>query len=242
MPGAENQATLGLGSGIVADSEAAAEWRECLAKGAFVTAAGGGFDLIETMRFDPVEGVQRLEAHFTRLKASADRFGFQFDRHGARNNLQSATFRLKSAARVRLRLSPAGAVAIEVTPMPAFAEVPVQVRAVPLTVAADDFRLCHKTSAREFYDDARRNSGAAEVVLVNAEGFVTEGSMTNIFVERGGKLLTPPAELGLLPGVLRAELIERGRAVESHLRVGDLAGGFLIGNALRGLVPAQLVE
>jgi len=242
LPGTVNKATLGLGSGIVADSEATLEWRECLAKGAFVTAAGGGFDLIETMRFDPIEGVLRLEAHFARLKASADCFGFRFDRHGARNSLQSATFRLKNAARIRLRLSPAGSLAIEVTPVPKFAEVPVPVRFAPLRVAADDFRLRHKTSARDFYDDARREHSAAEVAFINEEGFVTEGSMTNIFVERDGKLLTPPAELGLLPGVLRGELIERGQAVESHLRAADLANGFFIGNAVRGLVPAQLAE
>lgn len=242
LQGGANQATLGLGSGIVADSEAPAEWRECLAKGAFVTAAGGGFDLIETMRFDPVDGVMRLDAHFARLKGSAERFGFRFDRHAARNSLQTATFRLKTAARIRLRLSPGGAVAIEVSPVPAFAEVPVPVRIAPLSVAPDDFRLRHKTSSRDFYDEARVGSGTAEVAFVNAEGFVTEGSMTNIFVERDGKLLTPPAELGLLPGVLRAELIERGQAVESHLRAADLADGFFIGNAVRGLVPAQLAE
>ena len=34
--GASDRATLGLGSGVVADSEASAEWRECLAKGGFV--------------------------------------------------------------------------------------------------------------------------------------------------------------------------------------------------------------
>lgn len=242
LPAAPIKATLGLGSGIVADSEAASEWRECLAKGGFVTAAAGGFDLIETMRFDPVEGVLRLDGHFARLKASADRFGFRFDRHGARNSLQAATFRLKQAARIRLRLSPAGALAIEVTPLPSFAALPVTVRTAALPVAVDDFRLRHKTSAREFYDEARIASGADEVAFVNDEGFVTEGSMTNIFVDRGDVLLTPPAELGLLPGVLRAELIEKGRAVESHLRANDLAGGFFIGNAVRGLVPARLAE
>lgn len=242
LPGAPFRATLGLGSGIVADSEAAAEWRECLAKGAFVTAAGGGFDLLETMRFDPVEGILRLEAHFARLKASADIFGFSFDRHAARNSLQAATFRQKSAARVRLRLSPRGPVAIEVSPLPVFAEVPVPVKLVPLPVDPDDFRLRHKTSAREFYDDARITAGVAEVVFVHPEGFLTEGSLTNIFVERDGRLLTPPLDLGLLPGVLRGELIARGQAVESHLRSADLADGFFVGNAVRGLVPARLVE
>jgi para-aminobenzoate synthetase/4-amino-4-deoxychorismate lyase len=55
-------------------------------------------------------------------------------------------------------------------------------------------------------------------------------------------LLTPPLSLGLLPGVLRAELIEKGRAVESHLRPADLAQGFFLGNSLRGLVPARLMD
>ncbi len=54
-------------------------------------------------------------------------------------------------------------------------------------------------------------------------------------------LLTPPLARGLLPGVLRAELIESGRAVERDLRPEDLAGGFLLGNALRGLVSAVTV-
>ena len=242
LQGGANRATLGLGSGIVADSQPADEWRECLAKGEFVGAAGARFDLIETMFFDPVEGVQRLEGHLARMKASAETLGFAFDRHGARNSLQSATFRLRSAARVRMRLAPSGALAVEVSPMPRLAELPVTVavRSAPMT--ADDFRLAHKTSQRAAYDAARLDSGAAEVVFVDEPGFVTEGSWSNIFVERDGQLLTPPLALGLLPGVLRAELIDKGRAVESHLRLADLADGFFIGNSLRGLIPARLVD
>ena len=235
-------ATLGLGSGIVADSEPAEEWRECLAKGEFVGAAGESFDLIETMFFDPVEGVQRLEGHLARMKASAEALGFSFDRHGARNSLQSATFRLRSAARVRMRLAPSGALAVEVSPLPRIAELPVPVAVRPAPMAADDFRLAHKTSLRAVYDSARHESGAAEVVFVDEPGFVTEGSWSNIFVERDGQLLTPPLALGLLPGVLRAELIDKGRAVESHLRLADLESGFFIGNSLRGLIPARLAD
>ena len=234
-------ATLGLGSGIVADSVPAEEWRECLAKGEFVGVAGESFDLIETMLFDPVEGVQRLEGHLARMKASAAALGFVFDRHGARNSLQSATFRLRSAARVRMRLAPSGALAIEVSPLPRLAELPVAVVVRPAPMTAGDFRLAHKTSLRAAYEAARQGSGAAEVVFVDEPGFVTEGSWSNIFVERDGQLLTPPLALGLLPGVLRAELIEKGRAVESHLRLADLEGGFFLGNSLRGLVPARLV-
>ena len=73
------------------------------------------------------------------------------------------------------------------------------------------------------------------------DDLLTEGSFTNIFVERDGKLQTPPASLGLLPGVLRRQLIDEGRAVEANLRLDDLSGGFLIGNALRGLMPATLI-
>ena len=235
-------ATLGLGSGIVADSEPVEEWRECLAKGEFVGAAGESFDLIETMFFDPVEGIQRIEGHLARMKASAAALGFVFDRHGARNVLQSATFRLRSAARVRMRLAPSGALAIEVSPLPRLAELPVPVAVRPAPMAADDFRLTHKTSLRAAYDRARHESGAAEVVFVDEPGFVTEGSWSNIFVERDGQLLTPPLALGLLPGVLRAELIDKGRAVESHLRLADLDSGFFIGNSLRGLIPARLAD
>ena len=235
-------ATLGLGSGIVADSQAAEEWRECLAKGEFVVAAGESFDLIETMLFDPVEGIQRLEGHLGRMKASAEVLGFAFDRHGARNSLQSATFRLRSAARVRMRLAPSGALAVEVSPLPRLAELPVPVAVRPAPMAADDFRVTHKTSLRASYDSLRHESGAAEVVFIDEPGFVTEGSWSNIFVERDGQLLTPPLALGLLPGVLRAELIDKGRAVESHLRLADLESGFFIGNSLRGLVPARLAD
>lgn len=233
-------ATLGLGSGIVADSQAAQEWRECLAKGEFVGVAGESFDLLETMQFDPVEGLQRLEGHLARMKGSAEALGFAFDRHGARNSLQSATFRLRSAARVRMRLAPSGALAVEVSPMPRLAALPVPVAVCPAPMAAGDFRLAHKTSLRGPYDAARTASGTPEVLFVDEPGFVTEGSWSNIFVERDGLLLTPPLSLGLLPGVLRAELIEKGRAVESHLRPADLAQGFFLGNSLRGLVPARL--
>ena len=242
LRGAPSCATLGLGSGIVADSRAVEEWRECLAKGEFVGAAGESFDLLETMQFDPVEGLQRLEGHLARMKASAEAFGFAFDRHGARNSLQSATFRLRCAARVRMRLAPSGALAVEVSPLPRLAELPVPVALCPAPLAADDFRLVHKTSLRGPYDAARADSGTPEVLFVDEPGFVTEGSWSNIFVEAGGMLLTPPLSLGLLPGVLRAELIEKGRAVESYLRPADLARGFFLGNSLRGLVPARLAE
>lgn len=239
-PRGADVATLGAGGGIVADSTADEEWDEARAKTAFL-AGGPRPDLIETMAFDPEHGIVLLDRHLRRMTASASALGFAFDRHAARNELQAATFRLRAARRVRLLLSAGGAVAIEVAPPPPAPEGAVDVAVVPLPVAPADIRLRHKTSDRAFYDDARRAAGTFEVVYARADGALTEGSFTSLFVPREGMLVTPPLTEGLLPGVLRAELIEQGRAVEGRLTAADLAREFFVGNALRGLIVAKRV-
>ncbi len=235
----ETPAKLGLGSGIVADSRAGEEWDECLAKGRFV-ADPGTFDLIETMRFDPEGGIHLLDRHVARIGESARTFGIPFDRHAVRNELQAATFRIASPRRVRLMLSMSGRIAIETCALHATPTEPVEVALAPLPVSPDDFRLRHKTSDRAFYSEARKAAGTWEVVLVDRQGFVTEGSFTNIFVKGEGALMTPPLSRGLLPGVLRAELLANGSAIEADLRPKDLVGGFFLGNASRGMLPAVL--
>jgi para-aminobenzoate synthetase/4-amino-4-deoxychorismate lyase len=84
--------------------------------------------------------------------------------------------------------------------------------------------------------------GADEVVYLNERGELAEGSRTNIFIDRGdGILLTPPLPAGLLPGVLRAELIAKGRAVERVLQLDDLTSAkkTYLGNSVRGLIVAR---
>jgi para-aminobenzoate synthetase/4-amino-4-deoxychorismate lyase len=234
-----NTATLGLGSGIVADSVATTEWQECADKGAFV-AAPVDFDLLETMRFDPDGGITLLDGHIARLGASAKQFGFTFNRHDVRNALQAATIRFVEPRRIRLLLAKSGAVAIEIGKLPPTPEGVVEVAVSPLPVSTDDFRVRHKTSSRAFYAEARAKAASFEVLFTDHQGFLTEGSFSNIFVHGDGVLLTPPLARGLLPGVLRGALIENGSAVEADLRVEDLANGFFIGNASRGLLPAKL--
>ena len=235
----ESVARLGLGSGIVADSAPADEWRECAQKGEFVQ-TGRRFDLIETMRFDPEEGMADLERHLARMKSSAEALDFAFDRHHARNELQAATFPLKAPRKLRLLLSRTGAIAIATRPLAPAPAAPVDVAILALPVDASDFRLRHKTTDRGFYDSARERAGTFEVIFHDPQGFLTEGSFTSLFVERDGLLLTPPLSRGLLPGVLRAQLIEEGRAREADLRLEDVAGTFYIGNAVRGLIAARL--
>ncbi|GAB4471630.1 MAG: aminodeoxychorismate synthase component I [Erythrobacter tepidarius] len=243
-------AVLGIGSAIVADSEAMAERRECEIKAGFVRRAVPGLtapqcDLIETMRFEPESGIALLELHLARMKASAAALGFAFDRHAMRNQIQALCFELEAPARVRLVVSRSGASALETGPLPAPLPAPVKVVALPHPLDPSDWRLMHKTSDRGFYEDAleaARSCGADEAVLVRADGLVTEGSWTNVFVDGPeGVLLTPPARLGLLPGVLREHLITGGRAREANLTLNDLERGFWLGNALRGLMRAELI-
>ena len=234
--------SIGLGSGIVADSNGDDEWRECLAKGRFAKVdanAEGGHkvDLIETMAFDPASGIARLEPHLERMKTSASALDFEFDRHAARNAIQAITFHQEAPAMVRLHLGQSGELAIELKPMPAPQDGPVQCRLVPMQADPQDFRLHHKTSDRRVYEVEGLGEGV-HPLFVDGDGFVTEGAIWNVFVERDGVLLTPPLTRGVLPGVLRAELIESGQAVEADLRAEDLVGGFLVGNSVRGLVAA----
>ncbi len=250
MENGRGKAVLGVGGAIVADSDADAERREALLKGAFARAsspdlAAAQFDLIETMRFTPEEGLAFLEQHLARLKRSAQELGFLFDRHQARNQLHALCFTVEKPSRVRLLAARSGAIAIDVQDLGAAWPDPARCIVLPLPVDAGDWRLRHKTSDRGFYEDGRRVAegvGAQEALFVRADGLLTEGCITSLFVERDGMLLTPPAGRGLLPGVLRQSLLESGKAREADMRIEDLEDGFLIGNAVRDLMKAQLAS
>lgn len=204
--------------------------------------ADGRFDLLETMAFDPVEGVRLLDFHMERLRDAADALHFTFDRHAARNELQAATFRLRERSRLRLLVSRGGAMAIEVREHRTWPDAMMKVKVVPRNAPADDPRLRYKTTDRSIYRDALRRGGTYEVVMIDAQGYLTEGCFSSVFVERNDKLVTPPLRRGVLPGILRRSLIEMGEAVEGDLRPSHLENGFFIGNAARGMVAATLAR
>ncbi|MFM9937789.1 MAG: aminodeoxychorismate synthase component I, partial [Novosphingobium sp.] len=156
-PGAgRGRATMGAGSAVVADSEAMDEWRECLVKGNFLRLGASSADLIETMAFDPAQGIALLELHLERLKTSAGELGFAFDRHAVRNAIHALCFDLEAPARVRLVVSRSGAHALDAAPLPDPMPSPAICAVLPLPVAEGDWRLRHKTSDRHFYEDALR--------------------------------------------------------------------------------------
>ena len=246
---ARGKAVLGVGGAIVADSEARSEWNEAVLKGAFARTSSPGtkaaqFDLIETMRFTPEAGIPLLEMHLERMKASAAELGLSFDRHEARNQLHALCFVLEKPSRVRLLASRSGAIALEAHDMPDTWPDPAQCIVLPLPVDPGDWRLRHKTTDRGFYEDGQRvarQHGAQEALFVREDGLLTEGCVSSIFVRgANGVLLTPPAHLGLLPGVFRRSLLDEGKAREAELRIEDLENGFFLGNGLRLMMNARL--
>ncbi|ODT80877.1 MAG: aminodeoxychorismate synthase, component I [Pelagibacterium sp. SCN 64-44] len=240
---ADGRGEIGIGGGIVADSEMESEYREALLKMAFFTAPA--VTLIETMLWKEGEGYILLGRHLERLAASASHFGLGCDRAAIAALLEGQVF-AAPAMRVRLTLDETGP-AVTAVPLPPNPEI-FRFTIAPERLESQNPWLAHKTTNRAFYDEPRQRAHAAfgvdEVVFRNERGELTEGSITNLFVERDGKLLTPPLSVGLLPGTLRAELLATGKAEEALLTLDDLesAEKIWLGNSVRGLMRAQWVK
>ena len=223
LDAAAGTAELGVGSGITWDSDAAAEYRECWAKAAFVRRASAEFRLLETMLWEPDGGWFLRDGHLDRMAASAEYFGYAFDRVDAERKLDAAGCGFADRPmRVRLRLDRGGAMEIEATPH-ADPPQPARVAVSPEPVDSADPMLYHKTTRRAEYD--RRLAARPDcddVLLVNERGELTESAIANLVVRMDGALWTPPLDCGLLPGVLRAWLLARGEIRERVLRPADL--------------------
>lgn len=198
----------------------------------------GGADpvrLIETLLWDGT-AYPRLAGHLARLSASARRLGFACDLAAVRAALPAP----EGAARVRLTLGAAGDVAVTAAALPA-AQPVWRLALAQAVLAPDDPWLAVKSTRRAVYDTARAAlpEGVEELIFRNTRGEICEGTITNIFFDRGQGLCTPPLACGLLPGVLRAEMIAQG-CREAVLRAEDLGRVRLwVGNALRGRIVAR---
>ena len=254
-----NQGSMGIGSGVVHDSDPEAEWRECLLKGNFLTSPAPVFHLIETLLWQPEGGYLLLEQHLERLAASAAYFLFQYDARAVRDRLsaRAASF-ARTPMRVRLLLARDGEVRLSDQPLAGWPRQVLSTEArvdSPLPLAClsrqqtdpEDVFLFHKTTRRRLYDRERQRvveQGGFEVLFTNCRGEVTEGSISNVFVRKGGQLFTPPVSCGLLAGTFRAWLLAQGAVRERVLYREDLleAEAVFIGNSLRGLVQVRLVS
>lgn len=258
---------LGVGSGIVWDSDPQEEYAECLLKSAFLVRPDPGFSLFETLRLvlPPDDLVSTLpldelypqvRGHIARLAQSSYALGFAFDVAAFERALWGVQREIRQElgpcdrarlCRVRIDLSHTGDLKPSWSLLPPIAERVALIWSDTRLMSGSPL-LRHKISTREVYDAAIENAMAQQAfdsLFCNQRGEVCEGARSNVFVREGHHLLTPPLRCGLLPGVLRAALIDSGEAREAILTVADIKvasreGRLRVGNALRGLMPAYL--
>lgn len=241
---------MGIGSGLVADSDLDAEWAECLLKAEFLTRPHEPFLLFETMRWERGRGYVLLDHHLERLAQSAEYFIYPHPLETMERTLADLETQFTHEAhRVRLTLSEDGSVDATHAPLdPTEPALTWRFEISEHETDPSDVFLFHKTTRRALYDGeherAVRERACDEVVFFNSRGELTEGSRTNVFLEFGGRLYTPPVSCGLLPGTLRRELLEEGNAEERILKRQDLgsADRILLGNSVRGLIEAEPIS
>ncbi|QOY94612.1 chorismate-binding protein [Massilia sp. UMI-21] len=248
--GGVRKGELGVGAGIVYDSDAASEFAECRLKAGFLTGLPNEFELFETLRASQEHGCRHVEQHLDRLAASCRYFGHPFDYGGARAALNEACLALPPGQLHRLRLSvvPGGEIALQAGPLAPVSE-PVPLLLANETTHSGDVFLRHKTSVRSRYDAAWRAAeaqGAFDALFFNERGELTEGGRSNVFVRFGTEWLTPPLSCGLLPGVMRGVMLQAPawNASERVITRAMLASAddIVVCNALRGPLRAVLLD
>lgn len=244
------QGTYGVGSGIVADSEAEAEYIECQWKAHFLNALAPEFGVFETLR---AEGGQcaLLSLHLERLQEAAAALNLRLPPDAAQQigrYLQAlpdaAPYRVKVLLDSDgLRLSHAAC-----APLHGAQYALIAPQALPL----HDYLRRFKTTRRAAYDagwQQAEQQGAFDSLFFNTEGCLLEGGRSNVFVRFGSEWHTPPLSLDILNGVMRravladsqhylntAHIFER-RITQAQLRQAD---EIVLCNALRGLIRVEL--
>lgn len=228
------------GGGIVSDSLANDEWNEIAIKSAFLRTAER-FELWETFAGEASHEV--IRAHMARLSDAAERLDIRIDFDALQRHVASV---LQPNELVRVRVALDGASTVRTEPL-IRQEAIVDVRISSALVDSGDPWLRIKSSWRPAHRVAWKEAvenRCFDALLRNERGEVTEGSRTNVFARFGGVLTTPPLTSGLLPGILRSQLLAEGRVVERVLSVDDLraADAIYVGNSARGLLQARLQE
>jgi para-aminobenzoate synthetase/4-amino-4-deoxychorismate lyase len=228
--------TMGIGGGIVWDSDPLEEYEECRLKGAFLNRSSAPFQLIETMLWD--QEYLFLSQHLSRLAASAQYFEFPCDLEDIKSRLPSA---FETPQRVRLLLSRDGKVDISTSVIDQSLSAVAVISCKEIN--ADDIFLRHKTTRRTLYDSEFRDAqsdGYDDTIFMNTDGHITEGAIHNIFFVKDDQWFTPPVSDGLLPGILRSSL----GVSERHVTLDDLcnADEIYLGNSVRGLRKVTRID
>ena len=242
---------LGVGAGIVIDSVADEEYAECALKASFLTGLDPGFALFETLYATHEGGVRERRRHLARLEASSRALGFHFCANTIVTRLDATCAQLEpgQAHRLRLVLERDGRLELSAVPLDPLPAGPVPLLLACSCLPAMNALMRHKTTWRAHYDLALREAqalGAFDILFHDANGRLTEGARSNVFLHIDGEWLTPALSGGgILSGTMRAALLEdpAWRAREADLSLDDLkrAERIVLTNALRGAIDAVLV-
>uniref|UniRef100_A0A7V5XFU4 Chorismate-utilising enzyme C-terminal domain-containing protein n=1 Tax=Thermodesulfobacterium geofontis TaxID=1295609 RepID=A0A7V5XFU4_9BACT len=233
---------IGIGSGIVWDSDSDEEYKECLLKAKFFLNPFPYFQLIETFWFDPKKSNPLLKFHHQRLVLSAKYFGFKLPEvlqtFSNFKKYISKKIPDQKKYKVRLLLHPEGKIDLSFLPYESWN------KDLKVVFMKRDFDLgylfYHKTTVRSNFEQALKKAkelGFDEVVFYDEKGRILEGSFSTFFAKKENKLYTPPLDLKILNGVLRKFLIKKGIALEQEIFLEDLKKfkEIYVGNAVRGL-------
>ena len=230
----------GVGSGIVWDSQVEDEWAETLDKAKLLQAAQD-FQLIETCRFTPPAGVERLSLHVERLSRSAAALGFKLDIDALQTEL--GLVQSDHPSRIRVTLSRHGNLNIAIAPLPPATES-IRLSLAKAPINSSTIFTRHKTTHRRCYEEAEPVvSGADDILLFNERGELMETRIFNVFLVIDGICWTPALSSGCLPGVYREQLLRAGDAQERTLTIEDLnaASQIFVTNSLRGQLRAEMM-
>lgn len=245
------KAEMGIGSGIVYDSDPNKEFDECKLKADFITKKKTDFRLIETMLWRPKKGYFLLGLHLDRVLSSAEYFNFKCDRKVIIKKLKALErqFKRGHGYRVRLLLNRDGKVELRFVRINKILE-PAKAGFSDKKTSSADIFLYHKTTNRDLYNEEHerwRRKGYLDIIFTNEKNQITEGAISNIIIKKGRFFYTPPLECGLLNGVFREHLLKNRRfpvdpVKESILYKDDIkkADEIYMANSVRGMVRVKL--
>ncbi|NQT95147.1 MAG: aminodeoxychorismate synthase component I [Candidatus Omnitrophica bacterium] len=245
-----NKGEMGIGSGIVYDSDPGKEYAECKLKSKFLTEESQDFELIETLLWEPDTGYPLLDLHLERLSESASYFNFLYDKRVVIKALQDKLLNLdkKKSYRVRLLLNKEGATAVT-SILLAQDGTEKLITLSGNRVSSESLFLFHKTTNRKIYDEEykrHKDRGFCDIIFQNEKDEITEGAISNIFIKRKDKYYTPPVECGLLNGVYRRNIIKNKMLPieERVLYPKDIesADEVLLTNAVRGITRVRYIK
>ena len=202
----------------------------------------GTFDLLETMKWTPLDGFFLLHRHLARARRSAELFRYPWIESAVLAELNRAVSGKTEPQRIRMLVSPSGSVRVDSSPLGAgFPQARLGIAKAPVDPA--NVFLRHKTTYRAMYTDAAL-SDCDDVVLWTPEGYATETTLGNLVVEIGGQRVTPPIDEGLLAGTFREELLARGEIAERRVTLDAVrsAPSVWIINSVREWWPAYIAN